>query len=156
MMNRVWLRSVTAGFIASGAVACAQTNSNQIPAVPAEAPSSEAVPIPEFPSAEELRTEQTGWLRDPPFYVTDDNRYFVIVASPESEQEGLRKLDELKSTSPDYDFHLYPPYGANTHYAVMIASWVSRDLAYEVLGIAKRDVASDAYPWRCRSRGDSC
>ena len=103
-----------------------------------------------------LPEPQTGFLRDPPFYVNDSNKYFVIVGSARTRDEGLRLMNRLKSKAPKYDFALYAPYGNNPHYGVMIASWVPRDVAMEALRLARRDVARDAYLWACRSSGERC
>jgi hypothetical protein len=104
----------------------------------------------------ELPKPQTGFLRDPPFYVNDANKYFVIVGSARTRQDGLRLMNQLKSKTPQYDFALYAPYGDNPYYGVMMASWVPRDVAAEALRLARRDVARDAYLWACRSSGQSC
>lgn len=99
---------------------------------------------------------QTGFLRDPPFYVTDANKYFVIVGSSDTEEEGRQLMEKLKAKAPKYDFALYGPYGANTHYGIMMASWVPKEIAQEALRIAHQEVAKDAYLWACRSTGESC
>ena len=103
-----------------------------------------------------LPEPQTGFLRDPPFYVNDANKYFVIVGSARTREEGLRLMDQFKSKAPQYDFALYAPYGDNPYYGVMMASWVPHDVALEALRLARRDVARDAYLWACRSSGQSC
>jgi hypothetical protein len=104
----------------------------------------------------ELPKPQTGFLREPPFYVTDANKYFVIVGSARTREDGLRLMNRLKSKAPQHDFALYAPYGDNPYYGVMMASWVPRDVALEALQLARRDVAHDAYLWACRSSGESC
>jgi hypothetical protein len=104
----------------------------------------------------ELPEPQTGFLRDPPFYVNDSTKYFVIVGSARTREEGLRLMNQLKSKAPQYDFTLYAPYGDNPYYGVMMASWVPRDVALEALRLARRDVARDAYLWACRSSGQNC
>lgn len=104
----------------------------------------------------ELPEPQTGFLRDSPFYVNDANKYFVIVGSARTREDGLRLMNQLKSKAPQYDFALYSPYDDNSYYGVMMASWVPRDVALEALRRARRDVAGDAYLWACRSSGQSC
>ena len=99
---------------------------------------------------------ETGFLRDPPFYINDSNKYFVIVASARTESEGRRTLAALKAKAPQYDFVLYAPYGSNTYYGIMMATWVPRSVAMDALRLARRDVASDAFLWTCRSSGQSC
>lgn len=115
-------------------------------AAPPAATGAPALPVP----------GQSGFLRDIPFYITDNNKYFVIVASPRSREEGLRLLERFKAKTPQYDFALYQPYGSNTSYGVMMASWVPREIATEALRLARRDVAADAYLWSCRSTGTAC
>ena len=99
---------------------------------------------------------QTGLLRDPPFYINDDNKYFVIVGSARTREEGLGLMNWLKSKAPRYDFALLGPYGDNPYYAVALASWVPRDVAEDVLRLARRAVAPGAYIWACRSTGHEC
>lgn len=103
-----------------------------------------------------LPTPQSGYLRDAPFYITDSNKYFVIVGSTRTQEAGLRLMKRLKAASPHYDFALYAPYGDNPHFGIMMASWVSRSLADEALTRARQDVAPDAYLWACRSLGERC
>jgi len=45
--------------------------------------------------------------------VTDTNKYFVIVGSARTREDGLRLMNKLKSKAPQYDFALYAPYGDN-------------------------------------------
>lgn len=99
---------------------------------------------------------ERGFLRDPPFYVNDSNKYFVIVASAGSESEGRRMLAKLKAKTPQYDFVLYAPYGSNRFYGIMMASWVPLSVAREALELARRDVTRDAFLWACRSSGQGC
>jgi hypothetical protein len=112
--------------------------------------------VAENQSEFKLPEPQTGFLRDPPFFVNDYNQYFVIVGSAITREEGLRLMNRLKSKTPQYDFALFEPYGTNPYYGVMMASWVSRDLAMEALGLARRYVARDAYLWACHSSGNNC
>jgi hypothetical protein len=65
-------------------------------------------------------------------------------------------MNKLKRRAPQYDFVLFGPYGNNPYYAVMMATWVSYDVAKEALRLARRDVVSDALIWSCRMSGDSC
>ncbi|MBC9883443.1 hypothetical protein G8O24_39845 [Bradyrhizobium sp. INPA01-394B] len=103
-----------------------------------------------------LPKPQTGFLRDPPFLINDYNKYFVIVGSAATREEGLRLMNSLKSKAPQYDFALYEPYGDNPNFGIMMASWVPLDVAQKALGIARRTVAKDAFLWACRSTGSSC
>jgi hypothetical protein len=103
-----------------------------------------------------LPTPQAGFLRDAPFFINNYNKYFVIVGSASTREDGLRLMNSLKSRTPRYDFALYEPYGANPNYGIMMASWVPRDVALKALGIARRTVSHDSYLWACRSTGNSC
>ena len=103
-----------------------------------------------------LPKPQVGYLRDPPFLINDYNKYFVIVGSASTREEGLRLMKTFKSKAPQYDFALYEPYGNNSHFGIMMASWVPHDVALQVLDIAKQTLAHDAFIWACRDTGDSC
>jgi hypothetical protein len=95
------------------------------------------------------------YLNPVPIFITDKNKYFVIVASASTEGEGTKRLSELKSTYPAYDFELYAPYGSNRSYGIMIASWVSRERANEALGAAKK-IEPTSFIWSCRGTGEEC
>ncbi len=88
--------------------------------------------------------------------MNDNNKYFVVVGSARTEEEGLRLMKRLKTKAPQFDFVLYAPYGENQYYGVMMATWVPRGVALEALKLARRHVAPDAYLWACRSSGESC
>jgi hypothetical protein len=103
-----------------------------------------------------LPKPQTGFLRDAPFYVTDANRHFVIVGSARTQEEGIQLMNRFKSKAPQHDFVVYGPYGSNTYFGVVMATWVPRDVAVEAQRLARRDVAADAYIWSCRGSGESC
>lgn len=101
-------------------------------------------------------TYEERFLRDAPVYVNDSNRWFVIVGSARSEQEAIALMNRLKARAPQHDFVVYLPYGQNPYYAVMMATWVSKEVADKALRAAKADVVADAYLWRCPSSGESC
>lgn len=103
-----------------------------------------------------LPKPQVGFLRDAPFLINDYNKYFVIVGSASTREDGLRLMKRLKLKASEYDFALYEPYGDNPNFGVMMASWVPRDVALKALNIARRTVAPDAFLWACRSTGSSC
>jgi hypothetical protein len=113
------------------------------------------------PPAPEGRSD---YLRDPPLYVTVYNRWFVIVASPATKEEGFRRLKEIRRKAPQYDFVLYPPYPPNTHYSIMMASWVPKSVAEKALEDAWRyvtphpnkDKNAAAFLWNCKSLGENC
>jgi hypothetical protein len=96
------------------------------------------------------------FLRDTPYYINDYNKYFVIVGDAPTREEGLSAIRRLKEKAPQWDFVLYEPYGANTNYGIMMATWVPHEVALEALRLARRYVAHDAFIWACRSAGDSC
>jgi hypothetical protein len=95
------------------------------------------------------------YLNPAPIFITDKNKYFVIVASASTEGEGNKRLSELKSNHPAYDFELYAPYGSNRSYGIMIASWVSRERANEALAAAKK-IEPTSFVWSCRGAGEEC
>ena len=97
-----------------------------------------------------------GFLRDPPAYINDSNKYFVIVGSMPSEQGAVGLMNRLKAKAPKYDFVVYGPYGGNTNYAVIMATWVSKEVADKALRAARAEVVRDAYLWACRSSGEHC
>lgn len=103
-----------------------------------------------------LPKPQTEFLRDAPVFVNNSNKYFVIVGSSSTKEDGISLMNRLKKKAPAYDFELYEPYGENSHYGVMMATWVPYDVAKEALQLARRYVAPDALIWSCRSSGDSC
>jgi hypothetical protein len=107
-------------------------------------------------AAEASPPAEDEFLRDAPSFVNDSNKHFVIVGSAGSEDEAVRLMKRLKARAPKYDFVVYLPYGANNAYAVMMATWVSREIAQKALREARASVAPDAYVWACRSTGEAC
>lgn len=107
-------------------------------------------------SAGQGRATEDEFLRDAPPYVNDSNRHFVIVGSVSSEQGAIALMNRLKAKAPKYDFVVYQPYGSNPHYAIMMATWVSRPVALRALRAARAEVVPDAYLWSCRSFGERC
>jgi hypothetical protein len=101
-------------------------------------------------------SEGSTYLQDPPYYVTDANKYFVIVASARTFNEARAAADEFKRKAPQFDFVVYEPYGDNPWYGVMMATWVSREVAREALQDARRLIAEDSYIWACRGSGEVC
>lgn len=97
-----------------------------------------------------------AFLRDAPPFVNDSNKYFVIVGSASSEQAAVALMNRLHRKAPQYDFVVFMPYGANPSYGVMMATWVSKEVAQQALRAARQSVVPDAYLWACRSGGDSC
>lgn len=99
----------------------------------------------------------TNFINSPPTVITDENRYFVVVASPSGEGESRRLMDSLIKRYPDASFALYPPYRGNPHYAVMAATWVSSAQAKLVKARgASMGLPKDMYVWRCPGNGNGC
>jgi hypothetical protein len=96
------------------------------------------------------------FLRDAPAYVNDSNKYFVIVGAAPSEAAAIDLMNRLHRKAPQHDFVVYMPYGANPNYAVMMATWVGKDVAQQALRAARQSVVADAFVWACRSGGESC
>jgi hypothetical protein len=78
------------------------------------------------------------YLSSTPFYITEQNKYFVAVGYASMEADGKRKLARLKRKFLKYDFQLHEPYGVNKRYEIMIASWVSKRRAAEALRAARK------------------
>lgn len=89
----------------------------------------------------------TRYIHPAPSLPNQYNSAFVIVASPTSEAEGRRKIDELRRKHPDLDFELYPPYRENPHYGVMLATFASNSEAQSALQVAKRRIDAGSYIW---------
>jgi hypothetical protein len=66
------------------------------------------------------------------------NKSFVIAGPDATEAEGRQLMQALKVSHRQYDFELYEPYGTNTNYGIMMASWVSKQRAAEALQAAKQ------------------
>jgi hypothetical protein len=105
------------------------------------------------------KTGKISWadiyLNPVPLWITDMNKSFVIVGSAATEAEGRQRMQALKVSHPPYDFELYEPYGTNTNYGIMTASWVSKQRAAEALQAAKQ-IERTSFIWECRGTGDSC
>ncbi len=95
-------------------------------------------------------------IRPIPPYVNDSNKYFVVVGAAHSEKDAVRLMAGLHAQAPQFDLIVYRPYGDNASYAVMMAAWVSHDVALKALRAARARVASDAYLWACQSAGETC
>jgi hypothetical protein len=106
-----------------------------------------------------IKTGKISWadiyLNPVPLWITDMNKSFVIVGSAATEAEGRQRMQALKVSHPQYDFGLYEPYGTNTNYGIMMASWVSKPRAAEALQAAKQ-IERTSFIWECRGTGDSC
>jgi hypothetical protein len=89
------------------------------------------------------------------------NKSFVIVGPDATEAEGRQLMQALKVSHRQYDFELYEPYGTNTNYGIMMASWVSKQRAAEALQAAKQ-IERTSFIWECsattprRARKSAC
>ena len=105
------------------------------------------------------KTGKISWadiyLNPVPLWITDMNKSFVIVGSAATEAEGRQLMQALKVSHRQYDFELYEPYGTNTNYGIMMASWVSKQRAAQALQAAKQ-VERTSFIWECRGTGDRC
>jgi hypothetical protein len=104
----------------------------------------------------DIDNNQVEYIYDRPLVVTEANKYFVIVASAPSVEAALAEMLRLKRKAPQYDFVVYAPYGTNLYYGIMIATWVSREVAQQALAFARRDVKPDAFIWKCPQEGSVC
>lgn len=95
-------------------------------------------------------------LNEPPFLITDSNKHFVIVGSVDSLEGAIGEMERLKRKAPQYDFEVYAPYEGSAYHSIMMATWVSREVAEMAVDLAKRDVKGDAFIWACRSTGETC
>lgn len=98
----------------------------------------------------------TVFLRNPPFVVTRANKHFVIVASVQSREGAISTMKHLKQKAPQFDFEVYAPRESNAHYAIIMATWVPKNVALQALGLARQYVARDSYIWACPDEGTSC
>jgi len=94
--------------------------------IQAHAAASGTLVIAQDDSSEESESE---FLAEAPYFVNDTNKYFVILGSAGSKKAGIGMMNNYKKAAPQYDFALYPPYRGNPAYAVMIATWVSGNIA---------------------------
>ena len=92
-----------------------------------------------------------------PFFINDTNRHFVIIHSAQSVAEGKRVIEKFALRLPHMDFALYDRYRNSDYYGVMLATWVSKDVAMEALKIAREDLGvTDAYCWSYPDGANKC
>ena len=103
-----------------------------------------------------VQSLERNFIRDTPFVVIDENKYFVIVESIIDRNEAIRRSRELNATVGELDFVVYPPYRGNPYHAIMAATWVDRRTANQALSLARSLVAEDSFLWACRSDGVFC
>jgi len=96
-------------------------------------------------------------LREPPYVITKHNRHFVMVGSHSDLTAAKTTASELKQEYPQLDFVVYDRYPGNLHYSIMMATWVSYDVAQQAEKFAQKHIRKDSRHWSCRSRdGLSC
>ena len=97
------------------------------------------------------------YLRPVPFTFTVGNQYWVNVDYATSLAEGKAKLAKLKAANPSADFALYAPFGQNDKWNIVMASWVSKLEADQVLAAAKM-INPTSFIWRACSKtvGNEC
>ena len=102
--------------------------------------------------AETRQEPEEEFLAEAPYFVNRTNKYFVIIASASSLEEGEQWMRELKEIAPEYDFAVYAPYRGNRNYAVMFATWVSKDVAGKAhkasIQVARRWLGEEFSPRR--------
>ena len=77
------------------------------------------------------------------------NGWFVIVGSHKTENSAKKQADNLKLKG--YDARVYPPFGGNEYYGVMIGAYVSLETAKDLKASAIKDgLPSDTYLWKWR------
>lgn len=103
-----------------------------------------------------VQSLEKDFIRDTPFVVIDENKYFVIVASIIDRNEAIRRSLELNATVDELDFVVYPPYRGNRYHSIMAATWVDRRTANQALSLARSLVAEDSFLWACQSDGVFC
>jgi hypothetical protein len=81
----------------------------------------------------------------------------------ESRFEGAQVIFVANEASEGSTYLQDPPYYVtdankcdNPWYGVMMATWVSREVAREALQDARRLIAEDSYIWACRGSGEVC
>lgn len=121
-----------------------------------------SIPDPNPDRDPETEESDSRFVAPVPFIINDTNKHFVIIASRTSVASGIRAIDEFAVKLPHMDFALYDRYwkedGTRSKwYGVMLATWVSRDVAAEALKIAREELGvSDAYCWRYPDGGNEC
>lgn len=98
------------------------------------------------------RQYRATFLKPPPSVVTNENRYFVVAASPATEAEANSQYMARASTNPNIDLVIFAPYGSNNHYSLMMGTWLSKSAADRVIRIAVQlGIQPKPYLWRLNS-----
>jgi hypothetical protein len=107
-------------------------------------------------ASETVENSEAEFLRHPPLVVTKANKYFVIVASVRTEEGAVNTMKRLKRKVPQFDFEVCAPSGSDPYHAIIVAAWVSDDVAKQSLALAREHIAKDSYIWACPNEGTSC
>jgi hypothetical protein len=100
---------------------------------------------------------RTAFLKQPPSVITDENSFFVIAGSPQTEKDTDMQYKDKVAAHPNIDFSIYAPYDSNTYYSLMMGTWLSESEANRVIQIATQlGLQPKPYLWRCKGRGLSC
>jgi hypothetical protein len=96
------------------------------------------------------------WYRPPSDSVDDSNRWSVIVASPDGENQGWEYLREHQTRWPQVHFELHAPYDFDSrNYAIIAGRRLPEASARELAEEVKRmGMASDAFAWPLPVNGD--
>ncbi len=92
----------------------------------------------------------TAWFRPAGALQDDPNRWAVIVASPETENEGWTMLREHQARWPKVHFELHAPYDPDSPtYALVVGRRLPEGDARSLLESVKRDgLAPDSFVWQ--------
>ena len=92
---------------------------------------------------------RSDFLKPAPSVLTNENRYFVVAASPNNQSDADSLYVSDTAAFPNVDFVIFPPYRTNVHYALMMGTWLSRPEANRVIQIATEIGLRPApYIWR--------
>lgn len=96
---------------------------------------------------------KSAFLKPAPFVLTNENRFFVVAASPKTHLDADSLYVSDTAAFPNVDFTIFPPYRENVHYALMMGTWLSRSEANRVMQIAAEiGLRPKPYVWQL---GDS-
>jgi hypothetical protein len=112
------------------------------------------IPIPTQPSSPSVRNEKedekptSSPAQSSSSSASSDGSFFTIVGSYQNPEEARVRAKEIKSNNPDLNMQVFNPYQGSSYYAVMAATWTSKEKAMEICSIARRKgIARDAYVW---------
>ena len=78
------------------------------------------------------------------------NGWFVIVGSHKNESDAKKQAESLNQQG--YDARVYPPFGNNKYYGVMIGAYLTLEQAIELKNVAIKDgLPKDTYLWKWKN-----